>query len=1482
MPNPYDQWLDEMFGPVGGDTQLPQGWTPPAPTRRRRRYEEPEEPQEPEMNDWQRYGGMAARGIGGLLGFTPWTGALGGGAGEIAGQMIEQGTLRPDINPYKVAGEAAAGAAGGGFAKLLGMGMAPLRAGITGAAIGGASPILRHGIGEGDWDPRNYAGEVALAGGLSGATGAGAAWLTGGRGFGKPTETPGTSYQVETTAVPGGRGYQGGHLRTNRGTTTLEGATTGVNQPVKPIPGSGVTPGLKQPLPLDPDVESTVPYVGMPSMTQKQQRMVEVAEKEAAKAAEEAARLRQIENEMAEAGLSEADRTVSFGRSTSAKDAQGRTMRMSERFAKEVEEGGSTGDTLATGPTGPDVVPVGTDPADELSELRAQIEATKAQMAELGGDVLPSTERRAGFMDMFRANPPMRSQAVGVPDAPPMADVEFGGAAPNLRRQGLQRMLGEYPPAPSQAVGVPEAPPAGPFTPEIPPSPVAPEPQAPSGLAKVLGAGKRGKRASKSKVTKFDEGVQKILGGVDEGVPGDPGVAPGSLIGPGGFEVPSAVGPVSVVDDLIPTPPAPHTPPPQNLRTQILEDLEEELASPTPNLGAVGELEEDFDIARRLQPDMRAPGIPETTPVAGSGYGSDIPTLRNSVSVLEREFHQLAEAMDTGAPAVLGGVEYSPREIEQMFDRTVNMLSDARAALAKATPETPSSPATLYRGNRGDVSKSHYEALQALLKANPQKLERELHDHLTSGLSQTAPLAQGTRLAGAALRREGGKAGARAPKAASSLEEMLNASVAARTAPEVAPAAAQAAPEVAQAAPAAVQAAPEAPALGNWIAEEEALLSKLSGLPKEQRLQALLDSDLLDTPPAPVALAAESAAEPDWVAKAMAEVEELGAKQASQPKAEPVKTLEGLLNPKAAPAPATELDQVSELQKLLLASKAIKEPGEIANWMKRLRLGENVMPEGPPPVVEAPPAPKAAPAGRGRLRTSGTREDAPLPQDYSPTPGGKRGPIGNATSVPPGVNVDAPAGKFIVKAGEGKAVVSQEFETFEEANEFVKAARETGKFKNLRLEKAKTPTADLKPRLNKNPKKGGEAGFGDVRMLSSLLGAGLGAATGGAMNDEDPIAGALGGAALGAGAGFALPTIASKLTEIGASPEIVGNTIEKLQHDGNTHEAAAKIAKTLPQFVRFNYLMDGVGLPANFAVGPWGSGVAGTLEAWMSGDPRGKAAFLELVSSPMQFLRDVRASYPEAMERVGRAEGYALSEASGKMEKTLAFPGSLMTAGDIAIRNFLQRHGFSDDEARIITMTSEPFTKSGTWLTHGRGLLADLTLPFKRTPVNIAEQGFLRMPGIGSILQGVGQASGRRAADPIKTQLLQQGMGLGVGVGSEQLGENVDPTTAKWLRRYLTNAAGPYGLLAGLGFTAGQAKAKGVPSVPKEVIRTLPYNLPMPSLEPITDALTYALEPENLDKLPRGAYPAAAVEQFGELYDLLNPPPSPFAPRRRR
>jgi len=376
-------------------------------------------------------------------------------------------------------------------------------------------------------------------------------------------------------------------------------------------------------------------------------------------------------------------------------------------------------------------------------------------------------------------------------------------------------------------------------------------------------------------------------------------------------------------------------------------------------------------------------------------------------------------------------------------------------------------------------------------------------------------------------------------------------------------------------------------------------------------------------------------------------------------------------------------------------------------------------------------------------------------------------------------------------------------------------------------------------------------------VLLARLGLGAGGALAGAATD--PFDNKLQSAAFGAAVGAAAPN----LMKLGVRPE-VASAIEK--SPGSLADKARAIYHELPQVQRFNYLSDLTGLSANAFAGPYGSAIMASIEKGLSGDARGWAALKEL--TPANFLREHlnARSLEEAQTAIGRAEGVALGADANAFQRLMARPGQLMTAGDIAARNILQRAGFTADEARVITLTSEPesalgrnIVRIGKATTEGgkASPLIQLMFPFKRTTTNILEQGAQRVPGLGFLAQ-----AGRDVPDPIKTQLVQQGIGGAVGAGSAALGSQLDPETAKTVRKYVTNFGGQYSLPAGLGFAMGQAARKGKSPI-SGVINEAAYSLPLPTAEPLTEWGKFGasfLDPSISASVPRGAVPGVAKD----------------------
>lgn len=416
-------------------------------------------------------------------------------------------------------------------------------------------------------------------------------------------------------------------------------------------------------------------------------------------------------------------------------------------------------------------------------------------------------------------------------------------------------------------------------------------------------------------------------------------------------------------------------------------------------------------------------------------------------------------------------------------------------------------------------------------------------------------------------------------------------------------------------------------------------------------------------------------------------------------------------------------------------------------------------------------------------------------------------------------------------------------------------------------------TEDIIERLKKLGTE--ESGYmtpeGAARLGLTATGVGIGGILGGAAGH--PIIGALAGGAMGAS--LSPDRIISGLKMLGMPDQAAAQASEIATTPEGAKAAAERIYQTLPQFSRFNYLMDLWGLPANALVGPYGSAAMAGIEAHLNGDPRGMEVLSRL--NPRDFVRRWNVARQGEAQRlieegeIGRAETQALGHSSAS--KLFQWPGVQMTAGDVAARQILEEAGFSADEARRITMTSEPETlaaKRAANFSKGSPLL-QMFQPFARTPANIAEQGALRVPFLGSAVQYLG----RETPDPLKLQMIQQGLGLAGGAAGYALGSELDPETARIARRYLTNIAGQYSLPVGAGFALGQTMQRGGNALDAS---TELYNaLPLPSTAPAANWVTAA----KTGKVPRGFMPPQLAQLLGANAPT-GPRVNPLSPIRFR
>lgn len=365
----------------------------------------------------------------------------------------------------------------------------------------------------------------------------------------------------------------------------------------------------------------------------------------------------------------------------------------------------------------------------------------------------------------------------------------------------------------------------------------------------------------------------------------------------------------------------------------------------------------------------------------------------------------------------------------------------------------------------------------------------------------------------------------------------------------------------------------------------------------------------------------------------------------------------------------------------------------------------------------------------------------------------------------------------------------------------------------------------------------GESGAINPDLLLRFLTGGTGALAGAAYDDENPLR----GAAVGGAAGFAAPSLPALIRGMGA-PDSFLDRIGGNVDTARAQEIAKQLWATLPQWQRASYLTDitGGGTAANVFAGPYGSSLMAGIELALSGDPRGMEILKQL--NPVSFGRGIKENWPEAQRLIkegelGRHEGLNIDPDGviGRLnQEVLAAPGTAMTAGDVTARKVLETGGVDDKMARRFTLTSEPefkFFKDLANLWKG-STVGSLIAPFKRTPANITEQGMIKAPLLGFLIQ-----HNRVLPDSIRQQVVQQLMSAGVGVGAYELGEANPDNRA--LRKFITNLAGSYSMPATIGMALGQASGRG--QSPSKVLLTprVAENFvgPIPTTEPITDAI---------------------------------------------
>jgi predicted methyltransferase len=430
----------------------------------------------------------------------------------------------------------------------------------------------------------------------------------------------------------------------------------------------------------------------------------------------------------------------------------------------------------------------------------------------------------------------------------------------------------------------------------------------------------------------------------------------------------------------------------------------------------------------------------------------------------------------------------------------------------------------------------------------------------------------------------------------------------------------------------------------------------------------------------------------------------------------------------------------------------------------------------------------------------------------------------------------------------------------------------------------------LTPGGGKAPKLSSEKGAASVeQLLSMALGLGGGAA-GAAIDSAEGDDSILDGAFIGAAGLGGAAIIAPKLLQA------IGETNLDIGNAEAVTNAAKKVVAKLPQIQRSSLLLNPAGveqglpaLGANAFAGPYGAVLTKAVEDIFKQDPRA-FTLLKLAWNPAKFAKGMWESKDEALDALVRGEGNRAGvdgpgiNPNSMVDVTLAAPGWAMTTGDVYARKLLKLAGYSDEEAKAATLTSEASEKflrrqsdsaKGSWL-------GQMLFPFRRTLLNTVEQGAQRTPLAGF---GMNKLSGRDVGTT--EALVEQGLGLASGAAGYTTAASIDDTkTRNNVRRYMSNAMGRYSLPNQIGWAMGDFKARNRDPLNAIVSEQTWNNLiPLPKAEVISDFLGAGVKlaqgkadhpldlvPDSLNFRSLRRFMASPEEYYGWKPKVADPP----------
>ncbi len=462
-----------------------------------------------------------------------------------------------------------------------------------------------------------------------------------------------------------------------------------------------------------------------------------------------------------------------------------------------------------------------------------------------------------------------------------------------------------------------------------------------------------------------------------------------------------------------------------------------------------------------------------------------------------------------------------------------------------------------------------------------------------------------------------------------------------------------------------------------------------------------------------------------------------------------------------------------------------------------------------------------------------------------------------------GVKAPAAVEPAKVKEPNGKGKTLEELAQMEPAAQEAEIRKAVEEFK---------ATKGKKPSKGKGTIVGG--GFGSLQEfyeknpgLFNRLGLGTaGAIAGAAATPDHPLVGGM----LGASAGLYAPSVframqgyVNKLpaNEAGNARQALGNFV---------WDKVKTVGEVLPDVWRASLLSKPPNLIMNIWAGPYGSAVMSALEHYVGGtegkDASGALKELLLTNS---FFKEWYASRRAAQSAVSHANERAEIAGVGPawLRKLTSMPANEMTAGDIAGKAILEKHGWTHLEAQEATLTSEPQWPINKSISNARktkgangkqSIILSTALPFYRTNANQLEQSIERLPIFGPIVRSVMKKPEQALKLTVAQNLISTGaMGVGYYLGANIQGDAKHK--ALWLK-FINNFGGQYGISASIGFAMGAARAQNkdiVDQAQAAGLDLLKNGMTLPNPDVLvagTKAISQALHGENPD-LPYGVVP---------------------------